>query len=322
LRNRGDEFGVFLYSHLFQPNELQAELKETEAEEPISSVIGPAPPTRALWLPWLAPLQTAGRLFLLQCYFLRQFKLGKTKSRQPPTWEQLDTAYPKVELSGRRYSVIRNGKLVHIYFVKNEVNAFLLLLGDLLAAVDIAKLTVCSSCEGFFLRVKRQKYCRSACRQQAAPPAKVRVRNLRVRRATWSQQRQEIKALLAAPSQKNSKEWEKILRDAHAKLDGTFPRRTGQYEAEKSFLARTEKQVPQRMWEGVAKTLRVALKKMRTLEGTTERAALEQAEDALRQAHATFADFPHSAEEDAERKVLLAQAADQIKRLRKKVKGY
>jgi hypothetical protein len=48
-----------------------------------------------------------------------------------------------------------------------------------------------------------------------------------------------------------------------------------------------------------------------------------QAENAHRQAHAIFADLSHSADdEDAERKALLNQADDEIKRLRKKVKGY
>lgn len=209
--------------------------------------VGPPPPLKKRRKKWIRTLQREAGKYLQDFYANLTGQKGDSISEFP------SAHYTR----GTRYSLIKGGRVFHVYASQNAIGAFLLMLGDLLAEVDVSKIQLCTVCSGFFYKVKRQKYCSAECKQQALP-AKDRVRKSRERRAKWEQSRGELELLLddmdaIARKEKLQRprserqvleEAEKALEKARTAFAAAFPRRKGQgYEEGKKFFADAEKKI-------------------------------------------------------------------------------
>lgn len=342
----GDLFVLFYFSLLGPGALLYArEDKGAGTSQPLRAMGPPPPVEESVLLKWIRALQEAGELFLLQCHSLAYPK-KKSKSKflqdlyasfpasawyqyEPPdriqSTQDLYAGLPRTPLSdGIRYSLVRNGKLVHVYDTADPVSSFLLLLGDLLTEVDLSRLMLCPRCLEFFYKNKGQRYCSRECTLKAHP-SKERVRASRGRKAQWKQARERLELLLANAQQEPIEQTGKVMEAARTAFEKAFPRKTGHgYKEGKAFLTRAEKQIRFAPWEREREALKGALEKMHTLYQTTEKQALEETGDAYRRACTAFEPaFPNKNERSYEEgKEFLAYANDQIRRLRKKVKGY
>jgi hypothetical protein len=97
---------------------------------------------------------------------------------------------------GTRYSLVKDGRVVHRYLTADATSAFLLTLGDLLSNVDdLTRMRRCS-CGNFFLRKGKQNYCSPACTQKAHP-ATTRVYDHRDRVERWEKKKRTLELRLA-----------------------------------------------------------------------------------------------------------------------------
>jgi hypothetical protein len=219
--------------------------------------MGPPSPKRKEWPEWIRTLRDGAYVFLMNVF--SQLVTQKKGAKRPRSEEKLRTGlFPVEYTSGRRFSVVRGGKLVHIYEGGDNISPFLLTLGDLLAEIDLSKLTLCTSCyTNLFYKAKRQKYCSLECARKAHP-SKDRVRKSRKCRVEWTKAKEVLAQPLAdmdaiARKQKLQQprserqvlgEAEKALEKARVAFKAAFPLRKGQgYEEGEAFLAHAKKQV-------------------------------------------------------------------------------
>lgn len=160
---------------------------------------------------------------------------------------------------GVRYSLVKDGQVVHLYATEDATSAFLLTLGDLLSEVkDLTRIRRCR-CGKFFLRKGKQAYCCLKCTRKAHP-SKDRVRKTREHRLKWEKTKEALRQILTdmhaierkqKPKRPRSErqllaEAEEALKITEAVFTKAYPRKKGQeYGEEKKWLAQASRQVKQ-----------------------------------------------------------------------------
>jgi hypothetical protein len=253
--DRLEMFVAFYIMHLGPGIFLWAQEDQEDNLMPVFHSVGPPPPPRSEWPTFVKTLRSAALGFLFEVLGARAKRKNTTPFRSE---KDLLAGLPCVELtSGRRYSLIRGGKLFHVYKMEDPISPFLLMLGDLLAEVDCARLSLCQICFYPFYKAKNQHYCSVACTRKAHP-SKPRVQQSRERKARWNHARQNLDQVLGdiqlirqkqklprpRSEQQVLKEAEPILKNAEKAFAAAYPREQGRgYEEGKRLLVQGKEQI-------------------------------------------------------------------------------